>query len=145
MFFIGSNVMNWPLEALRAIKDGKVVQWLLRKFDRSLLYVGHEICVRESFSCILFVAINDDIYAKIHGRIGIVSFCISYIAKESIWLFILSDVLLEWGCVCGALLQCAFLTILIPFVTNTYELFFLCPGVSAWHPEAMEFYFNMVL
>lgn len=30
MFYIGSNVMNWPLEAQRALAD------------------GHEICVRES-------------------------------------------------------------------------------------------------
>ena len=30
MFFIGSNVQNWPLEAQRALTD------------------GHEICVRES-------------------------------------------------------------------------------------------------
>jgi hypothetical protein len=29
MFYIGSNVMNWPLEAQRALAD------------------GHEICVRE--------------------------------------------------------------------------------------------------
>ena len=44
-----SNVMNWPpLEAQRAINDGKLVQWFLRNFNRSL-YVGHEICVRESF------------------------------------------------------------------------------------------------
>lgn len=31
MFYIGSNVMDWPLEAQRALAD------------------GHEICVRESF------------------------------------------------------------------------------------------------
>ena len=30
MFYIGSNVMDWPLEAQRGVQD------------------GHEICVRES-------------------------------------------------------------------------------------------------
>lgn len=32
MFYVGSNVMNWPLEAQRGLAD------------------GHEICVRESLS-----------------------------------------------------------------------------------------------
>ena len=45
----------------------------LREFDRSL-YVGHEVCVRESFSCIFCITPDSDNYAKIHGRIGIVSF-----------------------------------------------------------------------
>lgn len=34
MYFIGSNVMDWPLEAQRALTD------------------GHEICVRKLISCI---------------------------------------------------------------------------------------------
>ena len=55
----------------------------LREFNRSLLYVGHEICVRESLSCI-FCIIDNDNYAKIHGRIGIVSFCNSWLANEGI-------------------------------------------------------------
>lgn len=73
MFFIGSNVMNWPLEAQRAITDGEYIQWLLKDFDRSL-YVGHEICVREPFSSTFCITTDNDNYAKIHGRIGIVSF-----------------------------------------------------------------------
>lgn len=45
--------------------------------ENSVIYnynVGHEICVRESLSCIFCITTDNDNYAKIHGRIGIVSF-----------------------------------------------------------------------
>jgi hypothetical protein len=47
MFYIGSNVMDWPLEGQRALADG--VYSLFMRF-RLLIFrfaIGHEICVRE--------------------------------------------------------------------------------------------------
>ena len=52
MFYIGSNVMDWPLEGQRAIADG--LSFLLLDpslTDVGVLFPGHEICVRESRAC----------------------------------------------------------------------------------------------
>jgi len=46
MYYIGSNVYNWPLEAQRGLADGRVLIALL---DRELTFLlGHELCVRKS-------------------------------------------------------------------------------------------------
>jgi len=46
MYYIGSNVYNWPLEAQRGLADGRVLITLL---DRELTFLlGHELCVRKS-------------------------------------------------------------------------------------------------
>lgn len=37
MYYIGSNVMDWPLEAQRGLAD------------------GHELCVRTCYSCLLWL------------------------------------------------------------------------------------------
>ena len=82
MFFIGSNVMNWPLEAQRAMTDGEHLQWLLREFDCSNDIQDTKFAF-VSGPFIFHITIDNDNYSKIHGRIGIVRFCIS-ITREVI-------------------------------------------------------------
>lgn len=50
MFFIGSNVLDWPLEAQRALTD------------------GHEICVREY--CFIRHLLVNSIRCRAEGRVS---------------------------------------------------------------------------
>ena len=77
-----SNVMNWPPQ--RAINDGKLVQWFLRKFQ-SLIICRTRDLRPWVVSCIFCVATDNDIYAeiRIHGRISIVGFSNSCIAIDN--------------------------------------------------------------
>jgi len=45
MFYIGSNVMDWPLEAQRAVADGMLTLLLL--YSKTFHLSGHEICIRK--------------------------------------------------------------------------------------------------
>ena len=49
MFYVGSNVLDWPLEAQRAITDGTPSLHELSSVFLIfvLLLPGHEICVRK--------------------------------------------------------------------------------------------------
>ena len=53
MFYIGSNVMSWPLQAQRAITDGMFSPFITGSPSHSLIVIydfvgkGHEVCVRE--------------------------------------------------------------------------------------------------
>ena len=55
-FYIGRNVINWPLQAQRAIAD------------------GHEVCAREYCSLVPSVDIGTDFCEQTPGRITTVSF-----------------------------------------------------------------------